>query len=105
MLSTGEFDLLQTDFEYHDKVNNSFPRQLELKHDNKLKTKLKVQKIIDSDNLLQVLNPVIRFVANKILKRNPSYFRFNSRFEIDIDIFKSKGSEKGETLHEMVILK
>jgi len=105
ILSTGEYVLKEKDFQYDDKVKNNYPLSLEFELPNQNKITLKVESIIDSVNMLSEFNPILRFLAKNVLKLNPGYFRLNSKFEINFDYNGNSFKEKGNTLHEMVILK
>lgn len=103
--STGEFELSQQNFDFYKKIQRDYPKQLLFQLSDNNVVKLNVQEIIDSDNLLFELNPVVRFIAKNIIKVNPSYFRFFSKFEMNLNLEGKKFEEKGTTFHEMVILK
>jgi len=105
ILSTGEYELIQKNFEYNDKAGNKYPKVLEFISGNHHKITLNVQKIIDAVNLLHELNPITRFLAKNLLKLKPGYFRLNSNFILDIKDGGKSYQEKGSTLHEMVITK
>jgi hypothetical protein len=105
-LSTGEYELIQEDFEYDQDAENKFPNKLTFKIPNKLETFLEVRKIIDSGNMLELfgISSVIRFIVKHILRMKPGYFRFNSAFKLNVSYEGHNYQEKGTTLHEMVIL-
>jgi len=105
VLSTGEYDLLQEEFQYDDKAENNYPQILKFKLPEGNEIALSVQNIIDSGNLLFELSPILRFIAKNILKLKPSYFRFNSKFNLNINFEGKTYSEQGTTLHEMVLVK
>ncbi len=105
ILSTGEFELKENNFKYHKKVNNKYPSKLVFNISEQNKFSLNVQKLVDADNLLFELNPIIRFFVKNLLKLRPGYFRFNSEFQIDYLYEEKQFIEKGNTLHEMVIVK
>ena len=105
ILSTGEYELRENDFQYDDKAKNNYPLSLEFALPNQNIITLKVENIIDSDYMLSEFNPILRFLAKNVLKLNPGYFRLNSKFEINFDYNGTLFKEKGNTLHEMVILK
>jgi len=105
ILSTGEYDLIQENFQYNDKVENRYPKTLVFKLPNGNQINLNVQEIIDADNLLFELSPILRFIAKNLLKLRPGYFRFNSNFDITFNYEGTAYKEKGTTLHEMVIIK
>jgi hypothetical protein len=105
ILSTGEFDFLEENFQYHEKTRNSYPKSLKFILSEQNEITLNVDEIIDADLLLSDFNPVLRFLANKVLKLNPGYFRFNSKFEIKFTHNGTKYKDQGTALHEMVIVK
>jgi len=106
LLSTGEYELKQFDFQYDEKANNNYPQKLELNlNSNQGQVSLNVESIIDSDYMLSEFNPILRILAKNLLKLNPGYFRFNSNFDVSVNIGENKIIETGKTLHEMVILK
>jgi hypothetical protein len=106
ILSTGEYDLIQKNFQYDDKAANNYPKSLIFKIPNQLETSLEVQKIIDSGNILDLfgVNAIIRFIVKYILRLKPGYFRFNSKFIMKVSLEGKSYQEQGNTLHEMVIL-
>jgi len=105
ILSTGEYELKEENFEFNDKVGNSYPKFLRFNVENQHKIILRVQEIIDAENLLYEFGPITRFLAKNLLKLRPGYFRLDSKFELNI-LFEGKSElEKGSTLHEMVITK
>ncbi|MFX0080640.1 MAG: lipocalin-like domain-containing protein [Candidatus Hodarchaeota archaeon] len=105
ILSTGEYELFQNDFEYNERAGNKYPKVLKFNFDSRGEIILQVQEIIDADNLLYELGPVTRFLAKNLLRLKPGYFRLNSKFQLNIRIDGKLHSEKGVTLHEMVITK
>ncbi|MFX1379304.1 MAG: lipocalin-like domain-containing protein [Promethearchaeota archaeon] len=105
IISTGEYELLQDHFEYNAKAGNKYPKSLKFTFKNRHEIILEVQEIIDADNLLYELGPITRFFAKNLLKLKPGYFRLNSKFQLIIHIDGKIYSEKGLTLHEMVITK
>jgi hypothetical protein len=105
ILSTGEYELIQDNFEYNHKAGNSYPKFLKFNLDNYYEIILEVQEIIDADNLLIELGPITRFFAKNLLKLKPGYFRLNSKFQLIKHINGESYTEKGSTLHEMVITK
>jgi len=105
ILSTGEYDLLQENFKYDDKAENNYPQILNFKIPEGHEITLSVQNIIDSGNLLFELSPLLRFIAKNLLKLKPSYFRFNSKFNVNINYEGNNYKEQGTTLHEMVKVK
>ncbi|MFX1418449.1 MAG: lipocalin-like domain-containing protein [Promethearchaeota archaeon] len=105
ILSTGEYDLLEDNFEFNSKAGNRFPKVLKFNFNNGSEILLEVQNIIDADNLLYELGHITRFLAKNLLKLKPGYFRLNSKFQINVYIDGKSYLEKGNTLHEMVITK
>jgi predicted secreted hydrolase len=105
ILSTGEFELIDKDFQYNEKAGNKYPESLILKLSDKRMITLDVQEIVDADNLLFELNPILRFLAKYLLRIKPGYFRLKSKFSIDFEYEGTVFKEEGDTLHEMVIIK
>ncbi|MFW9939570.1 MAG: lipocalin-like domain-containing protein [Candidatus Thorarchaeota archaeon] len=105
ILSTGDYELVQENFEFNDKAGNKYPKTLNFNFGDNNEIILKVQEIIDADNLLYELGPLTRFLAKNILRLKPGYFRLNSKFELKLQIDGNTQVEKGTTLHEMVITK
>jgi len=105
ILSTGEYELIEENFQYNEKARNKYPQNLKFKLSEQNEVNLNVNKIIDADHLLSEFNPILRFLAKNILKLNPGYFRFNSNFEIKMTHNGMHYKEQGNTLHEMVIVK
>ena len=106
IISSGEYDLIQENFAYDNKAANKYPKSLTFKIPNQLETTLDVQEIIDSGNILELfnINSIIRFIVKYILRLKPGYFRFNSKFNLNVDYEGKSYKEQGNTLHEMVIL-
>ncbi|MHA1376508.1 MAG: hypothetical protein ACTSR7_19695, partial [Promethearchaeota archaeon] len=105
ILSTGEYELIEDEFQYDDKAKNNYPLSLEFTLSEQNKISLRVENIIDSEYMLSEFNPILGFLAKNILKLTPGYFRLNSKFEINYDFNGTSFKEKGTTLHELVILK
>ncbi len=105
LLSTGEYELIEENFQYNEKARNNYPKTLKFKLSEQNEIILNVNEIIDADHLLSEFNPILRFLAKNILKLNPGYFRFNSDFEIKLTHNGTRYKEQGNTLHEMVIVK
>ena len=105
ILSTGEYELTQENFEFNNKAGNKYPKVLKFKVGDHHEITLNVQKIIDADNLLSELGPITRFFAKNLLKLRPGYFRLHSNFTLNIKDNGKSYLEKGSTLHEMVITK
>ncbi|MFX0031272.1 MAG: lipocalin-like domain-containing protein [Candidatus Hodarchaeota archaeon] len=105
LLSTGEFELIEKTFQYNEQAGNKYPKFLMFKLSEQQKISLEVQKIIDADNLLFELSPVVRFLAKTLLRIKPGYFRLNSKYIIEYLYEDTVFKEIGNTLHEMVIVK
>jgi predicted secreted hydrolase len=105
ILSTGEFALIDKDFQYDEIAGNKYPKTLVFKLSEQQMIFLDVQKVIDADNLLFELNPIVRFLAKYLLRLKPGYFRLKSKFLIDFVYDGNTYKEQGDTLHEMVIVK
>ncbi|MFX0040410.1 MAG: lipocalin-like domain-containing protein [Promethearchaeota archaeon] len=105
IISTGEYELIQDNFEFNNKAGNKYPKVLKFKFNNQNEILLEVQEIVDADNLLYELGPITRFLAKNLLKLKPGYFRLNSKFQFIINIDEKSYTERGITLHEMVITK
>ncbi len=105
ILSTGEYELIQDNFNYDDRAGNKYPNLLKIIVPQQHEIILNVQEIIDADNLLFELNPITRFIAKNLLKLKPGYFRINSNFILNITHEGKSYTETGSTLHEMVITK
>lgn len=106
ILSTGEYNLTQDNFQYDKKAANEYPKKLTFKIPNQLETTLEVREIIDSGNILELfnINKVIIFIVKHLLRLKPGYFRFHSNFKLNVSHEGTSYEEKGTTLHEMVIL-
>ena len=105
ILSTGEFELSQENFKFDKRAGNQYPTLLKINVPQQHEIILNVEEIIDADNLLFELNPITRFIAKKLLKLKPGYFRLNSNFILNITHEEQTYKEIGTTLHEMVITK
>jgi len=103
--STGEFEFIQKGFTYNEKAGNKYTNSITFKLSDRQSISLNVQKIIDADNLLFELSPILRFLAKNILRIKPGYFRLKSEYLIDYFHQGKIYKEKGDTLHEMVIVK
>lgn len=104
--STGEFIVEKENLIFNQITNNYYNQTLKLDLPDKLKTELKVEKIIDSESLLNNLKPIARFIGKNILRLKPGYFRFQSDFTIEYKMDNNEiKKESGKTLHEMVILR
>ncbi|MBD3192494.1 MAG: hypothetical protein GF308_17780 [Candidatus Heimdallarchaeota archaeon] len=105
ILSTGEYQLFQNNFQMNKKVANTYPGHLTLNLANHLQMTLTVEKILDAENLLADRNPIIQFLAKHLLNLHLGYFRFTSHYELTVSLDDENYHGHGTTLHEMVILK
>ena len=103
VLSTGEFDFLKADFEYNPKAKYQFPKQITIHVPGALKATLKVNRILEAQDMLENFNPVLRFLAKNILRIKPGYFRLVSDFGLDVMRNGKSVKESGTTLHEIVL--
>jgi len=105
ILSTGEYKLVTKDFQFNEKANNKYPKFIEFNISEHQKVTLEVENIIDADNLLYEMSPILRFIVKYLLRLKPGYFRINSKFTIDFQYEGKTYKEKGNALHEIVISK
>ncbi len=103
ILSTGEYEMIQENHIYHEKVDNSYPKTLIFDISKQQKITLEVEEVIDGDNLLFEFGPVLRFIVKNVVKLNPGYFRLKSKYSLDVVHEGKSYKEQGDTLHEMVI--
>ena len=105
VLSTGEFDFFKDDFEYNSKAKYAFPRQITILVHDKLKTTLKMNRILEAQDMLENFNPVLRILAKHVLRIQPGYFRLESDFDMEVARDGRSVKENGRTLHEIVLFK
>ena len=105
ILSTGEFSFDQEEFSYNSKANHQFPKQVTINVPGRMKTVLKVNRVLEAQDMLDNFNPLFRFVGKYILRMQPGYFRLLSDFELDVVQKGRVAKESGTTLHEIVIFK
>ncbi len=105
VLSTGEYELADADFVYNEIAGNHYPSSLQFTLAEQLRLSLQVRHLIDAENLLLEVGPVLRLVLKHVLRLKPGYFRFSSDFHLTFTRDGKTFEEKGETLHEMVVLK
>ncbi|MFX1601928.1 MAG: lipocalin-like domain-containing protein [Promethearchaeota archaeon] len=105
ILSSGEYDLTVENFEYDDRAGHQFPKTLTLTDPGNLKVTLEVQRVLEAENMLDNFNVFLRFVAGKILRLKPGYFRLLSDFKIRATLEGQTHEEVGTTLHEIVAFK
>jgi hypothetical protein len=105
VLSTGEFDFIKSDFQYSPKAKHSYPRNLAIRVPNELEVKLDVKKVLESQDMLESFNLLLRLAAKYLLRLRPGYFRLQSGFEISVTRQGSTIKETGAALHEVVLFR
>jgi len=108
ILSTGEMSLGCGPEVFDATANRSYPSYVVIEVPGRVRLKLEVQRIIDAHNLLRDVSPVfslrpVERVANRLIGR-PGYFRFDSRFTLQVEHDGRPYERTGTTLHEMVAL-
>ncbi|MFW9767788.1 MAG: lipocalin-like domain-containing protein [Candidatus Thorarchaeota archaeon] len=104
-LSTGEFELIQEDFQYSEIAGHSFPQSITINVPGELEVKLDVANILEEVNMLDNFNPVLAFIAKHILRMKPGYFRLRSDFTMKVTRDQVETVETGSTSHEIVTFK
>ena len=107
ILSTGEWELKDSDFVFNQEANREYPARLEIDAPGQLNLKFRVQKIIDCNDFLTeinpiIMNPAVKWVVNRFAR--PGWFRFHSEFDLHVEHEGETYDRSGETLHEMVAL-
>jgi hypothetical protein len=105
ILSTGEFEFSQDDFEYNQQAKYHFPKRISLNAPGELNLSLKLNRILEAQDMLDNFNPLLRFIAKHILRLKPGYFRLLSDFELEVSRVGQGSQESGTTLHEIVLFK
>jgi hypothetical protein len=105
ILSTGEYEFIPEDFEFNEDANHFYPKSLSIRNPEKLETVMKVQRILESENMLDNFGALLRFAARRILRLQPGYFRLLSDFTIKVNHDGKVAEESGTTLHEIVAFK
>ena len=105
VLSSGEFDFMQENFEYSKTAGHSFPRTIGITAPEKIEVKLDVAKVLEAESMLANFNIALRFIAKNILRMKPGYFRLSSDFKMKITHGGATYNEAGNTLHEIVTFK
>jgi hypothetical protein len=107
VLSTGEVEVSEGPLVFSEAANRSYPTWLRLQVPGRVDLKLVVERIIDEQDLLDEI-PVARTrlvkpIINKLIGR-PGYFRFDSTYELTVNLAGENVTRIGRTLHEMVAL-
>jgi hypothetical protein len=105
ILSTGEFDFVQDDFEYNPKAKYDFPKRITIRAPGALTATLSMSRILEAQDMLDNFSPLLRFAAKHILRIKPGYFRLASDFTLDVTQNGASMRETGTTLHEIVLFK
>jgi hypothetical protein len=102
--STGEMNLKDSAPVFNERANREYPRRLEIEVPEKLTLHLEVKDVIDAHDLLEGMNPVLKWGVNTFIG-HPGWFRFRSDFVLKAVVEGVSYEAKGETLHEMVALR
>ena len=103
ILSTGEFEFRQEDFEFNPRAKYEFPRQITIDAPGEMRATLKAKRILEAQDMLANFSPLLRFLARNLLRMQPGYFRLLSDFELEVSRCGEIRKETGETLHEIVL--
>jgi hypothetical protein len=105
VLSTGEFELSAEQLEYEPKARHRFPRRIVISAPPLLKASLGVRQVLEAQDLLDAIHPVLRLIARHLLRLRPGYFRLLSEFEVEVARGGRSVREAGTTLHEIVLFR
>jgi hypothetical protein len=105
ILSTGEFEFFKDDFEYNPEAKYQFPKRITISAPGALNATLKMNKVLEAQDMLENFNPVLHFIAKNILRLKPGYFRLVSDSELEVTRDGKTSNETGTTLHEIVLFK
>lgn len=104
ILSSGEMELMDSDFRFNAAANRDYPQKLNIEIPDRLSLALEVKSVIDTHDFLGEYNKALRWMINRFIGR-PGYFRFDSEFELKIDFNDIDYRSTGKTLNEMVALR
>ncbi len=105
IMSTGDYEFLQRDFEFNQKAGHSYPKEIEIKIPDELDVILRVNRIYEAVNMLDNFGAALRFIAKNIMRIKPGYFRLHSDFKMKVTLEGATFEESGSTLHEVVTFK
>ena len=105
VLSTGEFDFRPDDYEYSPQAKYWFPKHVDLQAAGSFHADLRLKDLLEAQDMLKNYNPLLRFLAGKILRLKPGYFRLVSDCDLDVTRDGMTRSETGMALHEIVLFK
>jgi len=107
IISSGEMEVRESDVTFNATANRTYPAVLELEIPEQVYLRFDVKRIIDCQDFLKELNPVlmnaaVRWLVNRFMR--PGWFRFESDFTLRVQHEGRTFEEAGTTLHEMVAL-
>jgi hypothetical protein len=107
ILSSGEMTLTESDVTFNAGANRTYPAKLEIEIPDQVYLRFDVKRIIDCNDFLNEINPVImnpavKWLVNRFMR--PGWFRFESDFTLRVQHEGKTFEETGTTLHEMVAL-
>ncbi|HME54844.1 MAG TPA: hypothetical protein VKM55_21750 [Candidatus Lokiarchaeia archaeon] len=105
ILSTGEFEFLKKDFEFNGRAKHSFPREITIRVPGEMEATLRVEKILEAEDMLDRFPKILQFLAKNLLRLKPGYFRLQSTFDLEVQENGNQLKESGSTLHEIVLFK
>lgn len=108
ILSSGEMQLREGPPVFNPRANRTYPAFLELEITDQVFLRLEVKRIIDANDFLAemnpvIMNPVVKWAVNRFMR--PGWFRFESEFLLRVHHEGRTYEEGGTTLHEMVALR
>jgi hypothetical protein len=105
ILSSGEFDFSIEDLAYHPKAGYRFPRKLVIHAPGELTASLRVKTVLEAQDMLVNYQPLLRFIAGKVMRLKPGYFRLVSEAELEVTCAGKTAKEAGIALHDIVLFK
>jgi len=105
ILSSGEYDFNQENFEYSEAAGHSFPRTITIAAPETTNVRLDVAKVLEAESMLSNFNVALRVIAKNILHMKPGYFRLSSDFKLKVTHNGKSFEENGNALHEIVTFK
>jgi hypothetical protein len=103
IISCGEFEFEQEEYEYDARAGHHYPRKIRISAQDEFELSLEEQRVLEAQDLLENYNPMLRFVARRLLRLKPGYFRLASGFKLSVTRAGQTKIETGTTLHEIVI--
>lgn len=103
VISTGEFEFETEDFVYDARAKHHYPSRIKITANDEFEVSLNVKEVLEAQDLLDNYNPVLRFLAKHLLRLTPGYFRLASEFILAVNQADETLTERGTTLHEIVI--